>query len=146
MSLVIPSEEFRKLEEDNIGQAIEAANLIANEVYGLGLLKPELLGLAEEIADQHTIVAINEINEVEAVGSMTLCKAIGKAAITELAVAKHRQGQGLGSLLLSRLEDDARNLDMTIVELIPVYSARDFYKKLGYIPIGGSDYWQKELF
>jgi GNAT superfamily N-acetyltransferase len=56
--------------------------------------------------------------------------------LRQMAVDSHLQGRGIGRLLVERLELQARSLGYDRVELHARETARGFYERLGYAPVG----------
>ena len=56
--------------------------------------------------------------------------------LRQLAVAKERQGQGIGRRLVTRLEEEARKRGINRIEMHARQSAQGFYAALGYAPVG----------
>jgi len=57
----------------------------------------------------------------------------GIGQIRYMAVSDQFQGKGLGKLILNRLEEEARNLKLTTIELQARDNALEFYKACGYL-------------
>ena len=57
----------------------------------------------------------------------------GIGQIRYMAVNKAFQGKGLGKLIVVKLEDEAKRMQLKTIELQARENALDFYKNLGYI-------------
>ncbi|MGT2812128.1 GNAT family N-acetyltransferase [Streptococcus minor] len=87
---------------------------------GVGPLEPETFCLVEEVNGQS--VAVLQAQQT-----------LETAHIKALVVQKEYRGQGLGMLLLSRLEEEAKSRGIKSITLsTKSYQAKDFYLKAGY--------------
>lgn len=57
----------------------------------------------------------------------------GLGQIRYMAVDDNFQGKGLGKLIVSKLEDEAKRIGLTNIELQARENALDFYKSQGYV-------------
>ena len=81
------------------------------------------------------VVALQD-GRVVATGRLLL-QAEGRCRIGRMAVVRELRGRGLGTGVLSALEDEARRRGMTEAVLHAQVHARDFYARLGYTGEGG---------
>lgn len=56
----------------------------------------------------------------------------GLGQIRYMAVHPNYQGKGLGKLIVTKLEEEARKINLTTIELQARENALEFYKSLGY--------------
>jgi predicted GNAT family N-acyltransferase len=95
---------------------------------------PEALEIdGEDDACVHLLVE----EEGGVVGTARLrLKSGGVAKAQRVAVARHRRQHGVGRLVMVGLEDEARRLGATRVQLSSQVSAIPFYERLGYVASG----------
>ena len=91
----------------------------------------------EELAAETQCVHLAAIRDGEVVGGVLLTpQGEGAAKLRQMAVAPECQGQGIGALLVRALEEEARARHIRDISLHARISAEDFYRKLGYEPVG----------
>ncbi|HFI0305503.1 GNAT family N-acetyltransferase [Streptococcus sp. ZY1909104] len=80
-----------------------------------------------------TELVLTKEQDGQLVGVLQAVKTLETIHVKALVVAKEAQGLGLGSQLLSELEEQARELEVTSITLsTKSYQAKDFYLKNGY--------------
>jgi predicted GNAT family N-acyltransferase len=82
-------------------------------------------------ANAHHLLARNEAGEIVAVGRIHFPTA-GQAQIRYMATSESHRGQGIGSIILSRLEKVAIDDGVRKILLNARTSAVSFYEKRGY--------------
>ncbi|HFI0176233.1 TPA: GNAT family N-acetyltransferase [Streptococcus suis] len=84
------------------------------------------------ISSQQEIVLVEE-EAGQLVAVLQAQQTLETIHVKALVVAKDKQGQGLGSCLLTRLENEARQGGVRSITLsTKSYQAKDFYLKAGY--------------
>ncbi|HEM6190267.1 TPA: GNAT family N-acetyltransferase [Streptococcus suis] len=84
------------------------------------------------ISSQQEIVLVEE-EAGQLVAVLQAQQTLETIHVKALVVAKDKQGQGLGSRLLTRLENEARQGGVRSITLsTKSYQAKDFYMKAGY--------------
>jgi amino-acid N-acetyltransferase len=110
----------------------------------------EIRGLIDHYADDRILLSkatvtlyedVQEFFVAEAAGSVVGCGALhvmweDLAEVRTLAVHPARHGQGIGSLLLSRILDTARELGVSRVFTLTFQT--DFFARHGFVPIDGT--------
>lgn len=90
----------------------------------------------QSVTDDLEEIAINAY--IEKNGEMIACGRLqnngnGIGQIRYMAVNKSFQGKGLGKLIVTRLENEAKRLQLKTIELQARENALEFYKNQGYI-------------
>jgi predicted GNAT family N-acyltransferase len=103
---------------------------LRHEVFVVGQGVPEELERDELGAVSDHAVALRG-DEVVGTGRLLPDGTIGR-----MAVAEQVRGEGVGAVVLARLEERARERGLAAVELHAQVHATGFYDKAGYVPFG----------
>ena len=79
-------------------------------------------------------------------GDPELYKSPGAGVLGQFAVHPEFQGQGVGSMLVTSVEREAKRLGLTKLALDTVETASDlieYYQKRGFRPVGHVQWWEK---
>ena len=92
----------------------------------------------QSVTDDFEEIAINAYIEKD--GEIIACGRLqnngnGIGQIRYMAVNNGFQGKGLGKLIVAKLEDEAKRMQLKTIELQARENALDFYKNQGYILI-----------
>ena len=111
-------------------EACQLRNELLRKPLGLDLLQENL---SEESEYFHYGMIVD--NKVIAC-ALAIPVSENKAKVRQMAVAPEYQRQGIGKLLLQKIELDLKEREIEMVELDARSSAIEFYRKLGYVAEG----------
>jgi predicted GNAT family N-acyltransferase/predicted GNAT family acetyltransferase len=113
---------------------LPALHDLRHEVFVVGQGVPEEVERDALDATAEHVVAVRD-GAVVGTGRLVR-RPDGTGAVGRMAVAGAGRRQGVGALVLRRLEQRAVELGLTCVELHAQVHARAFYERAGYLPLG----------
>jgi predicted N-acetyltransferase YhbS len=137
-------EHFRPAEAPT--ELILASALLANSLLWESASEGEFLDNSLRLARCHLVVAHTE-KVVLGIGAAGIASLDESAAIlNELAVDCEHQRQGIGSLVLSTIEQVLKEEGVETITCVPLGESIRFYKKHGYASVAGyEDEFTKEI-
>jgi N-acetylglutamate synthase-like GNAT family acetyltransferase len=138
MNRVTPEFDFVKIPDPGEGDpmAEEAATLLLQGIQRISRPTKEQIGhtVTTEIDGTIAFAALSSEGSVIGTGGLLLIEPskIRRAAIVNMAVASSERGQGLGTSIMSRLEEEAARLNVREVFGQPEPQYLNFYEQFGY--------------
>jgi N-acetylglutamate synthase-like GNAT family acetyltransferase len=113
--------------ENTLNQIIDLRYAVLRQPWG----KPK-----DTVTDDLELSSVNAYIEID--GEVIACGRLqdnggGLGQIRYMAVHADYQGKGLGKLIVNQLEEEARKLSLSTIELQARENALEFYKSQGYI-------------
>lgn len=129
---------FREIEYPSDERSQAASELLSLELYEGGI-SPETV-MRMMVANNGDHYCLESSSDLLAVGTLNRrFSAYQVAVIANIAVASYARDQGVGTGLIDRLEDEARQQGNRIVTVDALKSAVGFYQKLGYETTDSAD-------